>query len=369
MFAAAWWYYGPRLLLVSRLVLGCALIVLFAIDLEHQLLPNVITIPGIVVGFAFSFVTGPAGCRRSSASSSAAACCSAIAEAYYRLRHEEGLGMGDVKMLAMIGAFLGWRLTLVTLMMASIAGSIVGVLIIALRRGDMKYALPFGTFLAMGAVLAATIGPACSSWYWATGESVHARARHARDGTPHRAAIDARDRRRSAVERQASSSRPMPDTQRLCAGRPDGVVAALAAALAFALLQIPRGLAAMRRRRGGSETRCCPRPSAKRSPSCKAQERATAARAEASERMSDEIIASLTAGLLVVGLNGRVRILNPAGRRMLRVPELAPLNDYRRLLGEPALSDIIDECFATRGAILRRNVQLPVPGTARRTSG
>ena len=51
----------------------------------------------------------------------------AIAEGYYRVRHEEGLGMGDVKMLAMIGAFLGWQLTLLTLMMASFAGSIVGV--------------------------------------------------------------------------------------------------------------------------------------------------------------------------------------------------------------------------------------------------
>jgi leader peptidase (prepilin peptidase)/N-methyltransferase len=89
----------------------------------------------------------------------------AIAEAYYRLRHEEGLGMGDVKMLAMIGAFLGWPATLMTLMMGSIAGSIVGMLVIALRRGDMKYALPFGTFLAMGAALSATIGPDLLSWY------------------------------------------------------------------------------------------------------------------------------------------------------------------------------------------------------------
>jgi signal transduction histidine kinase len=91
----------------------------------------------------------------------------------------------------------------------------------------------------------------------------------------------------------------------------------------------------------------------------KAQERATAARAEASERMSGEIIASLTAGLLVVGLNGEVRILNPAGRRMLRVPDAAPLDSYRRLLEEPVLSSIIDECLATRGAILRRTVELP----------
>jgi leader peptidase (prepilin peptidase)/N-methyltransferase len=88
-----------------------------------------------------------------------------IAEAYYRLRHEEGLGMGDVKMLAMIGAFIGWKLMIVTLMMASFAGSVVGLLLIASRKGDMKYALPFGTFLAMGAALAVTIGPGLLAWY------------------------------------------------------------------------------------------------------------------------------------------------------------------------------------------------------------
>ena len=67
----------------------------------------------------------------------------AIAEGYYRIRHEEGLGMGDVKMLAMIGAFLGWKLTLVTLMMASFAGSIIGVALIALqaRRHEVRAAV------------------------------------------------------------------------------------------------------------------------------------------------------------------------------------------------------------------------------------
>ena len=107
----------------SRLLFGCALIVLFAIDLEHHLLPNVITLPGIVVGFAFSFFTEPGWRRRrSSASLVGGGVLWLIAEGYYRIRHEEGLGMGDVKMLAMIGAFLGWKLTLVTLMMASFAG-------------------------------------------------------------------------------------------------------------------------------------------------------------------------------------------------------------------------------------------------------
>jgi leader peptidase (prepilin peptidase) / N-methyltransferase len=88
-----------------------------------------------------------------------------IAETYYRVRHEEGLGMGDVKMLAMIGAFVGWKLTLVALMMASVAGSVIGVLLIVTRRGDMKYALPFGTFLALGSAVAATVGQALLDWY------------------------------------------------------------------------------------------------------------------------------------------------------------------------------------------------------------
>jgi leader peptidase (prepilin peptidase)/N-methyltransferase len=165
MFAAALWEYGPGVLLASRLVFGCGLIVLFAIDLEHHLLPNAITLPGIGVGFAFSFFTEPGWPASLIGMLAGGGALYAIAEAYYRIRHEEGLGMGDVKMLAMVGAFLGWKLTLVTLMMASFAGSIVGVLLIVFGRGTMKYALPFGTFLAAGAVLAAVSGPAILAWY------------------------------------------------------------------------------------------------------------------------------------------------------------------------------------------------------------
>jgi leader peptidase (prepilin peptidase) / N-methyltransferase len=165
MFAGALWYYGPSAIFVSRILFGCALIVLFAIDLEHHLLPNVITLPGIVVGFGFSLITEPGWRDSLIGIVLGGGVLWAIAEGYYRIRHEEGLGMGDVKMLAMVGAFIGWKLTLVTLMMASFAGSIVGLLMIVSRRGSMKYALPFGTFLAMGAVIAATIGPAVIDWY------------------------------------------------------------------------------------------------------------------------------------------------------------------------------------------------------------
>jgi leader peptidase (prepilin peptidase)/N-methyltransferase len=165
MFAGAWWYYGPQPLLASRLILGCALIVLFAIDLEHHLLPNVITLPGVVVGLLFSVFTEPGWQASLIGILVGGGVLFGVAEAYYRVRHEEGLGMGDVKMLAMIGAFLGWKLALLTLMMASLCGTIIGVLLIVTKRGGMKYALPFGTFLALGAAAAATVGPAILDWY------------------------------------------------------------------------------------------------------------------------------------------------------------------------------------------------------------
>jgi signal transduction histidine kinase len=91
----------------------------------------------------------------------------------------------------------------------------------------------------------------------------------------------------------------------------------------------------------------------------KAQERVAAARAEESERLNGEIIASLTAGLLVVGLKGEVRIINPAGRRLLGVVEDALPHDYRTMIAEPALSGVIDECLSTGEAVMRRTIHMP----------
>ena len=75
------------------------------------------------------------------------------------------MGMGDVKMLAMIGAFLGWQLMLVTLFIASLAGSLFGGGMILLNRGTMKYALPLGSFLAVGALVAMQVGQPLVEWY------------------------------------------------------------------------------------------------------------------------------------------------------------------------------------------------------------
>jgi leader peptidase (prepilin peptidase)/N-methyltransferase len=166
-FAGAWLLYGPTPLLASRLILGCALLTLFAIDLEHYILPDPITLGGIAVGFALSFFTEPGWLASLLGILLGGGMLWAIAEAYYRIRHEEGMGFGDVKMLAMIGAFLGWKLTIISVIMASFSGSLVGIALIISGRGTMKYALPFGTFLALGALIAATAGPAILDWYLA----------------------------------------------------------------------------------------------------------------------------------------------------------------------------------------------------------
>jgi leader peptidase (prepilin peptidase)/N-methyltransferase len=163
-FAAVYALFGPSLLGASRLLLACSLIVLFVIDLQHRILPNVITIPGVVVGFVLSLWTPPGWVSSLIGIVLGGLVPYTIAEAYFRLRGHEGLGMGDVKMLAMIGAFLGWKLMLLTLVLASFTGSLVGLGFIAAGRGRM-YALPFGTFLAVGAAVAAIVGDPIVAWY------------------------------------------------------------------------------------------------------------------------------------------------------------------------------------------------------------
>jgi leader peptidase (prepilin peptidase)/N-methyltransferase len=165
VFVIGYLLYGLTPLAAVRVLFACALIVLFVTDLQHKILPNVITVPGIVIGFACSLFVPP-GWRDSLIGIVAGGgVLFALAEAYYRVRGQEGLGMGDVKLLGMIGAFLGWKLVLLTLVLASFAGSLAGGVMIASGRGSMKYALPFGTFLAVGALVAAIWGMPIVDWY------------------------------------------------------------------------------------------------------------------------------------------------------------------------------------------------------------
>jgi leader peptidase (prepilin peptidase)/N-methyltransferase len=138
----------------------CALMVaLAAIDLDLMILPDALTYPGMVVGILFQLLVpwarlggGPWGALVG------AGILLAVWGGWYLLRHEEGMGLGDVKMLAAIGAFLGWKGVLVSLFLASLSGAVVGVALMAWRGGDLKSKLPFGTFLALGGLIALFAG-------------------------------------------------------------------------------------------------------------------------------------------------------------------------------------------------------------------
>ena len=165
LFVGGYLLYGVTPLGFVRIAFGCAMIVLFVIDLKHHILPNIITVTGVPIGLALSLFLPPGWMESLIGLVLGGGVLFVIGEAYYRLRGIDGLGMGDVKMLAMIGAFLGWRLTLVTLIFASFAGALTGVALLVSGRGGMKAALPFGSFLAVGAGVAAVAGTQLFNWY------------------------------------------------------------------------------------------------------------------------------------------------------------------------------------------------------------
>jgi leader peptidase (prepilin peptidase)/N-methyltransferase len=165
IFVLHYFVFGWTPLLAVRLVFAAALVALFAIDLEHHLLPDAITLPGVGAGLLAS-VFLPPGIRDAVIGMVAGGgVLWLIGEAYYRYSGEEGMGGGDVKMLAMVGAFLGWQLVIVTLVFSSIAGSAIGILLIVTKRGGLKYALPYGTFLAVAALVASLAGTRIVDWY------------------------------------------------------------------------------------------------------------------------------------------------------------------------------------------------------------
>jgi leader peptidase (prepilin peptidase)/N-methyltransferase len=163
-FVAAYLVLGLRPLLPVRLLLAGALIVLAVTDLRERLLPNAITYPGVVAGLLFSLFLPPGITAAVLGVLVGAGVPFVVGEAFYRLRGIEGLGMGDVKMLGMIGAFLGWQLALFTLFAASLLGVLVGVPMTLIRR-DRYYQIPLGTFLALGALIAAFVGEEIVEWY------------------------------------------------------------------------------------------------------------------------------------------------------------------------------------------------------------
>ncbi len=156
---------GLQPLLAPRLLFTAAMIVLFAVDLRHHVLPNVITLPGIVVGLLGSIFLEPGWVDALLGTLAGGGALLAIAQGYFLVRGREGLGLGDVKMLAMVGAFLGWPLAFLTLAWASLLGATVGIGMLRLHGFGWQHPLPLGSFLALAAVAASLVGTRFLDWY------------------------------------------------------------------------------------------------------------------------------------------------------------------------------------------------------------
>ena len=160
------WAHGDDgLLLASRLVLTALLIALFGTDLETQRLPNILTLPGTVVGFLFSFWTPPGPLESVAGAALGAGVLFLIRWAWFRATGVEGMGLGDVKMAALIGAFLGPRQIWLVMVLASVGGAIAGIGMAVLQRRSLNARLAFGTFLSVAALIASIYGDRIVAWY------------------------------------------------------------------------------------------------------------------------------------------------------------------------------------------------------------
>jgi leader peptidase (prepilin peptidase)/N-methyltransferase len=160
-FAGCLWRFGPGPEAVVGALLCCLLIALALIDLENLLLPDALTLPGIAVGWGLQlWVPEPGLLGAVEGALGGAGLLFLLGEAWSWLRDEEAMGLGDAKLLAMVGAFLGWRGVLATLALGALLGAAVGIGLILARRGSLKSRLPFGTFLAAAALAALFGGPA-----------------------------------------------------------------------------------------------------------------------------------------------------------------------------------------------------------------
>jgi len=192
VFVAVTWHDGLTVALPFDLIFAAALMALVFIDAEHMILPNVITYPGmifaIVARVAIPFLSGaphfddlgslsqgPLAIYPIWAVSLIGAIIGALIGGgslwlmgwtWEKLRGVEAMGLGDVKMMLMVGAYLGWRLTILTIFMGVLSGSIIGI-VLMMRQGkrDMQMLLPFGVFLGIGSIVALLIGPNIVEWY------------------------------------------------------------------------------------------------------------------------------------------------------------------------------------------------------------
>lgn len=161
----AWWLPSDPLLLAHHLLLTALLVVLFGTDYDVQRLPDVITLPGILAGIVLSLFTVPGLVSSLVGAAVGAGVLMLVRTGWKRMTGVDGMGLGDVKMLAMVGAFLGWRQVGVVLFIASLTGAVAGVALAVAGRKSLQTRLPFGTFLALATYVASLWGEPLLAWY------------------------------------------------------------------------------------------------------------------------------------------------------------------------------------------------------------
>jgi leader peptidase (prepilin peptidase)/N-methyltransferase len=165
-YAALLWYAGPGWPLLVYGALYSALLVVAGTDLSHKVIPNAVTYPGIAVGLLSAATVLPLGLINGIIGMLVGGgILWLLAWASPYLFGKEGMGGGDIKLLAMIGAFLGWKPALMTIMVGSFVGSVVGVSLLALQVIKREDYIPFGPFLVFGAVVSLFFGQPLLDWY------------------------------------------------------------------------------------------------------------------------------------------------------------------------------------------------------------
>lgn len=151
-------------------VLSCSLIVISFIDLDYQIIPNRITYPGIPLGVCASFLLPHVSLQDSLMGLAlGGGILWLVSVLFLWIRKKEGMGFGDVKLLAMLGAFLGWKAVIFTLVTSSLVGALVGYLGLRLSGKDSSQPIPFGPFLALGALVYMLGGDGWMEWYLGLG--------------------------------------------------------------------------------------------------------------------------------------------------------------------------------------------------------
>jgi len=145
-----------------------ALLVMTFIDIDHRIIPDTISLPGIPIGFLLASLVLPSMNYKTSLAGilTGGGSLLAVAWIYNLITKKEGMGGGDIKLLAMIGAFTGWKGVLFTIFVASATGTLAGIAVMLKTKKDMKLAVPFGPFLSIGAILYIFFGTALISWYF-----------------------------------------------------------------------------------------------------------------------------------------------------------------------------------------------------------